>query len=61
VLSPLRLLERQREVTVVFGTAEVGQLAEAEPEDPVDQRVREVEAIAICHLRTLGAGNRVSA
>ena len=33
VLAPLRLLEGEREVAVVLGAAEVGKLAEAEPED----------------------------
>ena len=49
VLAPLRLLERQREVAVVLGAAEVGELAEAEPEDPVDQRVGELEVALRCH------------
>ena len=49
VLAPLRLLERQREVAVVLRAAEVGQLAEAEPEDPVDQRVGELEVLAVGH------------
>ena len=59
VLSPLRLLEREREVTVVLGAAEVGQLAEAEPEDPVDQRVGEVEILAAGHGSNLSSGASV--
>ena len=43
VLAALGLLERQREVAVVLGPAEVGHLAQAEAEDAVDQRVGEVE------------------
>ena len=43
VLAPLRLLEGQREVAVVLGSAEVGELSQAEPEDAVDQRVGELE------------------
>ena len=35
VLAPLRLLERQREVAVVLGAAEVRELAHAEAEDPI--------------------------
>ncbi len=49
VLAPLRLLERQREVAVELGAAEVRLLAEAEPEEPVDQRVGEVEVTAVGH------------
>lgn len=47
VLPPLGLLEGQGEVAVVFGAAEVSQLAEAETEDAVDQRVGEVEVSAV--------------
>src|SRR5579859_5206557 len=43
VLAPLRLLEREREVAVVFRTAEIARLPDAEPEEPVDERVREIE------------------
>jgi len=49
-LVPLGLLEAQREVAVVFGAAEIRQLAEAQPEDPVDQRVGEVEVVAVGHV-----------
>ena len=49
VLAPLRLLEGEGEVAVVLGAAEVGQLAQAEPEDPVDQRVGELEILAVGH------------
>ena len=49
VLAALGLLEGQREVAVELRAAEVGELAEAEPEDPIDQRVGEVEILAIGH------------
>ena len=53
VLAPLGLLEAEREVAVVLRTAEVGELAQAEPEDPVDQRVGEFEVGALRHERRL--------
>ena len=49
VLARLRLFEGQREVTVVLGAAEVGHLTEAESEHPVDQRIGELEVVAISH------------
>ena len=49
VLAPLSLLQGQREVAVVLGAAEVGQLPQAEPEDAVDQRVGELEVVAVGH------------
>src|SRR3954451_6291954 len=49
VLAALRLLEGLREVAVVLRAAEVGELAEAEPEDAVDQRVGELEVLALGH------------
>ncbi len=49
VLAPLGLLEGQREVTVVLRSAEVRQLAQAEPDDAVGQRVAEVEVLALGH------------
>ena len=49
VLAALGLLERHREVPVVLGAAEVGQLTQAQPEDPVDQRVGEIEVLAGGH------------
>ncbi len=49
VLSPLSLLEAQREVAVVLGSAEVGELSHAESKDPIGQRVREIEIAAISH------------
>ena len=49
VLAALRLLERQREIAVVLGAAEVGELAQAEPEDPVDRRVGELDVSATGH------------
>ena len=42
-------LEAEREVAVVLGAAEVRQLTQAEPEDAVDQRVGELEVVAIGH------------
>ena len=56
VLAPLRLLEAEREIAVVLGAAEVRQLAEAEPEDAVGQRVREVDLRLVGHLRSPAAG-----
>ena len=59
VLSALSLLEAEREITVVLCAAEVSQLAEAEPKDPVDQRVGELEVGAIGHAASVsgpGAG-----
>ena len=49
VLAPLSLLEAQREVAVVLRPAEVGQLSETEPEDAVDQRIGELEVLALGH------------
>ena len=49
VLAALGLLEAHREVAVVLRAAEVGQLSEADPEDAVDQRVGEVEVLAVGH------------
>jgi Glutamine synthetase, catalytic domain len=46
VLAPLGLLEAEREVTVVLGSAEVRKLAQAQPEDAIDQRIREIEVVA---------------
>src|SRR5439155_11266491 len=51
VLSTLGLLEAEREIAVELGAAEVRQLAQAEPEDAVDERVGELEVVAIGHLR----------
>ena len=49
VLAPLGLLEAQREVAVVLGSAEVRELSQAEPEDAIDQRVGELEVVAVGH------------
>ena len=49
VLAPLRLLELEREVPVEHRAAEIGQLTEAEPNNPVSQRVREVGVPAVRH------------
>ena len=51
VLSALSLLQAQREVAVVLGSAEVGELSHAESKDPIGQRVGEVEILAISHRR----------
>ena len=58
VLALLSLLEAEREVTVVLGPAEVGQLTETEPEDPIDQRIREVEVLALGHVRAGASGTQ---
>ena len=50
VLAALRLLQGQREVAVVLGAGEVGHLPEAEPKDPVDQGVGELEVALVGHL-----------
>jgi hypothetical protein len=42
MLPALCLFEAEGEVAVELGAAEIGELAEAEPKDPVGQRVREV-------------------
>src|SRR6201989_3018913 len=49
VLAPLRLLEAEREVAIELRAAEIGQLTEAEPDDPVGQRVGEVSVPAVRH------------
>jgi hypothetical protein len=49
VLAPLSLLEVQREVAVVLGAAEVRKLAQAEPEDAIDQRIGELDVVAVGH------------
>jgi hypothetical protein len=49
VLAPLSLFQAQREVTVVLGSAEVGELSQAEPEDAIDQRIGELEVVAVGH------------
>jgi hypothetical protein len=46
VLAALGLLEAEREVAVELRAAEVRQLAQAEPEDAVGERVGEVEVAA---------------
>src|SRR5581483_2087740 len=50
VLSALRLLEGEAEVAVELRAAEVCELAHAEPEDPVRQRVGEVDVAVVGHL-----------
>src|SRR5262249_47243962 len=49
VLAPLSLLEGQREVTVVLGSAEVRELTQAEPDDPIGQRIAEIDVLAVSH------------
>src|SRR5262249_18432243 len=58
VLAGLGLLEAEREVPVVLGAAEVGQLSQAESEQSVDQRVGELEVIAVSHVLTPGSKPR---
>jgi len=53
MLAPLGLLEAQRKVTVVLGAAEVRELSQAEPEDPIDQRIRELEIRAVSHSKLI--------
>ena len=49
VLAPLGLLQAHGEVAVVHGTAEIGKLPEAEPDDAVGQGVVELEIAAVGH------------
>ena len=53
MLAALRFFEREREVAVVFGAAEVPGLADAQPEDLVDEGVGEIDVA----LRRHGARN----
>jgi hypothetical protein len=50
MLAPLGLLEAQREVTVVLGAAEVREFPQTEPEDAIDQRIRELQIRAVSHV-----------
>jgi hypothetical protein len=58
VLARLRLLEREREVAVVLRAAEISKLAEAQPEDPVDRGVGELDVGAAGHGRGDGRWHR---
>jgi hypothetical protein len=49
VLSPLGVLQADREVAVVLGAAEVCKLTHAQPKDAVGERVGEVDVVAISH------------
>jgi hypothetical protein len=49
MLAPLGVLEAQGEITVVLSAAEVRELSQAEPEDAIDQRIRELEIRAVSH------------
>jgi hypothetical protein len=49
MLALLSGLEAQGEVAVELGAAEVRELTEAEPDDPVGQRIREVKVSAVSH------------
>ena len=49
VLAPLRLIQGQREVAVVLRAAEVSELSQGESDDPVGQRVAEVDVRALGH------------
>src|ERR1700733_1316647 len=51
VLAPLRRLEAERKVTVKLGAAEIGQLPQAEADDPIRQRVGEVGVPSVRHRR----------
>jgi hypothetical protein len=50
MLAPLGLLEAQREVTVVLGAAEVREFPQTEPEDAIDQRIRELQIRAVSRV-----------
>jgi hypothetical protein len=50
VLAPLSLLKTERKIAVVLGSTEVRELPQAEPEDAIDQRIRELEICAVSHL-----------
>ena len=43
VLAALRLLQREREVAVILGAAEIGKLADAHPEEAIGERVGEID------------------
>jgi hypothetical protein len=49
VLSMLGLLQAHREVAVVLGCAEIGEVSQAEPKDSVRQRIGEVDVMAVGH------------
>src|SRR5207247_2806314 len=49
VLAALRLLQSEREVAVVLGATEVSGLADAQPEDLVDQGVGEIDVALAGH------------
>src|SRR5439155_1490471 len=49
VLASLSLFEAEGEVTVVLRAAEVGEVAQAEPKDAIDQRIGELEVLLVSH------------
>ena len=49
MLAPLGGLEAQREITVVLRAAEVRELTQTQPKDPIDQRIRELEIRPVGH------------
>ena len=55
VFAPLRRFERKREVAVVHRAAEIGLLADAEAEEPVNGGVDEIEVARGGHHALLGA------
>src|SRR5207245_1051811 len=63
ILASLRLFQAQREITVVLGAAEVGQLSQAQPNDAVGQRIGESmslrSAIALTRVRGLPRTSRL--
>src|SRR5436305_2705699 len=49
VLAALSLLEGQREVAVVLRPAEIRELAQAQTDDAVGQRVAEIDVLLVSH------------
>jgi hypothetical protein len=49
VLAPLSLLETRGKVAVGLGFAEVHELPQAEPQNPIDHRIAELEILAVSH------------
>ena len=49
MLAPLGVLEAQGEVAVVLRAAEVGELTQTQPKDPIDQRIGELEIRPVRH------------
>ena len=53
VLAPLCLLEIEREIAVELRPAEIGELTETEPNDPISQRIGEVSVPTDDHLTNI--------